>query len=454
MFVRVYASGTNVQRLARCSQDITGVIYTAYSQLEQTETDFVRRRFYCTHVQHLIEEVAELDERIQPSWNKIWGRPLANEAFVAGLLQSLVGENSLRPELNLEAMTAQPHDCFMLLVSANKREMTQIQQIAQRAIPQWHVKVLNGDFTTNKKAEAQTQMEINRARRDGCRGVIVLANQMGSRSYSVPEIQSTVIAYDRGSVDATTQKVSRCLTPGQLWDGSKKTHGHIVDLSFDPNRAENLERIILDEAVQVQRGGAAPDFAQAVRYVLSSINLFRLNEYGHPREVTEAELFEIYSNNDIMLRVADISVDVMDIMENGMFDILREVSADDGKKRNKKPAVGADAVTAVRLGHKRNSATLSDADRRAAEAVINAAIRSLNMSATSVFHLANLDGESYRDCINIISKNPDLAREFQDFFGVSASDVLELLNHRVLNEAILDVIVQNSKPQASHNLFN
>jgi hypothetical protein len=451
MFIQVFASGTNVQRLAQCSPNISGVIYTAYSELEATEPSIIRRRFYCTEVQSLLTEVNSLPAEIQPSWNKIWGRPLANEAFIAGLLASLVGENELRPELNLEAITSEPQDCFMLLVSANKREMSQIAEIAQRVIPAWHVKILNGDFTSNRSAERQTRIELNRARLDGKRGMIILANQMGSRSYSVPEIQSTVIAFDRGSVDATLQKVSRCLTPGRLWSGSVKTQGHILDLSFDPNRAENIEKIILDEAVQVQRAGTAPDFARAVKFVLSNINLFRVNQYGYPMEISESEMFDIYSNNDIMLRVADVSVDVTAALESGVFDILSSVKTGSAADKSRKAVLGADAITAVKSGGNRKKRQLTDADRKRIQEIINTAICALNMSATTVHYLSLADCESYRDCITDIAKNNDA--EFRDFYGISAKDVIKLLDRKVLNEAILDVIVQNSKPQTLDNLF-
>lgn len=453
MLIKVYASGTNVQRLARCSDNITGVIYTAYSELEATEPGIVRRRFYCTEVSKLRDQVSALPGEIQPSWNKIWGRPLANEAFIAALLQSLVGEQELRPELNLSALADEPLDCFMLLVSANNREMAQIAEIAARVIPHWAVKVLNGDFTSNRAAETETITEINRARIAGKRGLIIIANQMGSRSYSISEIQATVIAFDRGSVDATTQKVSRCLTPGATWSGATKQVGHILDLSFDPNRSENIEKIILDEAVQVQRAGTAPDFARAVRFVLSNINLFRMNEYGYPEEISEADMFKIYSNNDIMLKVADVGVDLVAALESGVFDILNSVSTESKTAGKKKPVLAPDVVVAVKEKNRKKLLNSSDADRKKLTEIINQAVRALNMSATSVYHIADLEGESYRDCIEIISENPNLDLEFESFYGVSARDVLTLLDKKVLNEAILDVIVQNSKPQVQQAVF-
>lgn len=459
MFISVFASGTNVQRLAKCSGNIDGVIYSAYSQLEKTEPSIVKRRFYCTEVDTLKTEVEQLDETVMPSWLKIWGKPLANQAFISKLLQSLTGQDTLRREINLSAMTETPIDCFMLLVSANNREMSQIAQIAARAIPDWHVKVLNGDFTTNRDAEDETKAEINRARIDGKSGVLIIANQMGSRSYSIPAIQSTVIAFDRGSVDSTQQRVSRCLTPATrdnvMYDGgTDKPHGFIVDLSFDPNRADNIERIILEEAIQVQRSGDAADFTQAVKYVLSSVDMFKMNSYGIPVEVTESDMFRIFGDNEIMLRVADVSVDVAAAIESGMFDILASVTASGKSQAEKKAIVGEGVKNQVKFGGQASTINLTDTEKKAAQDIINAAIRSLNMSATSVYHLANLDGNSYRECLKIIQGEPKLDYEFKDFFGITAGNTIELLDNKVLNEAILDVIVQNSKPKAIDQLFN
>jgi hypothetical protein len=441
-FVKVFASGTNMQRLAKCCNEIDGVLYTAYSQLEQSDATIVRRKFFLTHVADLKAEVEQFNVNVMPSWAKIWGKPLGNKAFIDCLFKSLTGKDTLRTELNLANITNDQVDCFMLLVSANKAEMEQIASIAKRSIPDWEFVVLNGDYTTNKDAEYVTETAINKARHDKKSGVIVIANQMGSRSYSIPEIQATVIAYDRGSVDATTQKVSRCLTPGNTFDGTAKTHGYIVDLSFDPNRAENVERLILEEAIQIQRSDNV-DFTAAVKYVLSSIDLFKLNGYGSMVEVKEEDMFRILGDNENLLRVADISVDIAAALESGIFDILSNVNATGKNKGNKKPVVGEGVKNSVTDGDDKKQ-TVSDKEKRNIEKIINSAIRALNMSATSVYDLAET-GDSYRECLEVIAARPVYNTEFKELFGVSADDALTLVKQRVLNDAILDVVVQNSK---------
>lgn len=452
MFISVFGSGTNVQRLAKCAKHIDGVIYSAYSQLEKSEPGIIRRKFYCLEVNRLSVEVEKLGETIMPSWTKIWGRPLVNQVFIEQLLKSLTGKDEFRSELNLSQMIERPVDCFMLLVSANNKEMGDIAEIAKRSISDWHIKVLNGDYTTNKKAEDETIREINEARIAGKKGILIIANQMGSRSYGVPEIQATVIAYDGGSIDATQQKANRCLDPGKLYDGSEKEFGAVIDLSFDPNRSENIEKLILEEAIQVHRSGEVDDFSKAVKYVLSSINVFKMNTYGYTIPVTEEDFFKVYSDNETMLRVADISVDIESAVESGLFDILINVNTGSKGKTDKKPVVSVGVKNTITVGGDKKEKNKKDPEIKKKEQIINDAIRALNMSATSVYYLADA-GESYRECIETIKSDKVLDDEFRELFGITSSQILRLLDNRVLPEHLLDVIVQNSKVKQIDILF-
>ena len=436
--VKVFASGTNVQRLAKGSGRADGIIYTAYSQLEQTEDSIVKRKFYMLEVDSLKKDVEELDEKVQPSWTKIWGKPNGNKAFINKLFLSLAGEEPLRQEINLSNLTGDSIDCFMMLVSANKREMKQIKDIAERALPNYHIKLLNGDYTSNKQAQYETTKEINEARIAGKDGVIIIANQMGSRSYSISEIQATVIAYDRGSVDATVQKVSRCLTPGTTYSGETKETGHIFDMSFDPNRSENIERLLVDEIIQVSKSEDL-DFPTATSFVLSSIDCFKVR-YGTAVEVDEEDMFDLLGDNENLLRVADVTVDVEGAMD--LIDDLANVKAAGKQDKKTREAVNS-AKNKIREGEQ-NSRTPTDAEKRELEKIINNAVRALNMSATSVFNLAG-NGNTYRDCIATISSDTEDAQEFEELFGVSTDVVEIILDREMLNEPILDVIVQNSK---------
>jgi hypothetical protein len=455
MFIQCFASGTNVQRLAKCASSVDGVIYSAYSELEKTEPKILKRKFYCTNVSSLKKAVEQaFDVEVMPTWTKIWGDPYANQAFVEQLFISLVGGDTQRRELNLSAISGDSVNCFMMFVSANKKQMGQLAKIINVSndpiLSQYEVQVLNGDYTSNKEAEDETLTLINKSKLTvngkSKRGLIIISNTMGSRSYSIPAIQATVFAFDRGGVDATAQKGSRSLTPTKdnkkLYDGSDKTYGMIVDLSFDPNRNENLEKIILEEAIQLQRGGTTNDIPSAVSYILSAANMFKLNEYGHMVLCSEEDLYKVYGENENLLKVADITVDI-NLLSDYIIDQLDNVSAD-GKKSPLKDAVSEGTKNKVTVGTKdKDSKNKKDKELAKKEEIINRAIKALNNSATSVYIMCK--GNTYRDCIFGISKNTELNNEFIELFGVSASFVLLLLDDQILNEAILDIVVQNSK---------
>jgi hypothetical protein len=168
-------------------------------------------------------------------------------------------------------------------------------------------------------------------------------------------------------------------------------------------------------------------------------------------QVTEADMFAIFGDNDAMLRVADISVDVHAALESGLFDVFANVKSVKGKK-DKKAILGEGVKNKIAEGGKNGEKATKDADVRRAEQIINDAIHALNMSATSVYYLAE-DGESYRDCVDLIAADAVLDAEFVEFYGIHASDIITLLDAGALNEAILDVVVQNSKPKQVDYLF-
>lgn len=437
--VIISASGTNAQRLASITKQVDGVLYVSYSELEQTE-DVIKRQFYMLNLDSIIKHVANVCDEHKPSWFKIWKKPYANLAILTEFIRSLVGRETLRPELNLSNITGEDIGCFIIMTNADKNGMKEAAEIFRKEIgDEWHIKVLNGDYTTNNKATAETKQEINEAKIAGKRGVIIITNQMGTRSYSVPEVQATVIAYDCGSVESTTQKLSRCLTPGLTYNGSEKKYGHIVDLSFDPNRSENLIGLLLDEIIHVKKSKGI-SHSDAIRYVLACINFFQI-KFGTPVRVNENDMFNMLSNEDNLLRVADVTADVQSAL--GIIHELEKIHTNSShNSRSKKKAISG-VINSI-TENKNNKNNLSDKQKKNLEKMINQAVKSLNMSATSVYNLAN-DGETYRECIEIIKNDEAKANEFKELIGVRPSTVEVILDNGVLNENLLDLIVDISK---------
>lgn len=460
--VNIFASGTNIQRIALNArgQKVDDVIDVAYSQLEATERTFVRRNYYSLRYDGLYELLeSEYTENRRPSWSKIWAKPLKCTDFLSTTMDGLLGYNDDLCGLNLSHIVTEATEeestisCVMLLTSATKNGMRSFGKLCSDRYTDYEVVVLNGDHTSNKEAEDLVRGRINEAKLRGKKGLLIIANMMGSRSFSVPEIQATVIMYDCGSVDATSQKTSRCLTPGKDWYGNTKTRGHIVSFSFDPNRNEQIENLVLYEAIQISRSEGI-SFAEAVKIVNKTVNIYRMHEEGDPILVKVDELFEVYGENENLLKVADITPDLSLLFEKGIIDILSKIAAGDSKTREKMEKLAPKAKKLAETGETdaTGKKAKKDKDQKEMEKLVNQAIRSINRSALTVYNMA-MGGSDYRDCLVRIGKSDELAEEFADLYGITVTDTMVLVDENVLNVPLLDVVVENGRKVFDTDIF-
>ena len=101
------------------------------------------------------------------------------------------------------------------------------------------VKVINGDETTNAKAEEEVLQAI---RDQGTRGILI-ASAMANRSFSVPQIKNEILFTNSGFVD---QKIARVLTP---WKGHPEMRGNIIDFRLayeETSLSSYLSNLALD----------------------------------------------------------------------------------------------------------------------------------------------------------------------------------------------------------------
>jgi hypothetical protein len=101
---------------------------------------------------------------------------------------------------------------------------------------------------------------------------------MASRSFSVSEIDTVMLMFDRGSYATIAQKISRVLTPGKTFKGQDKIYGHIISLSLDPNREDvsPIDEYIVYEAEKVE----VNDLNDGIQRVLRSVQILTNGEGG------------------------------------------------------------------------------------------------------------------------------------------------------------------------------
>jgi hypothetical protein len=224
-------------------------------------------------------DAGEVDEEFKtlPSWAKFIANPMKAKGFFTRTLQAIFLGQGGHDELNVDFQTGvirrDRNRAAMMFLPANTRNklLEAAGDIAQEALPGFEVIVLcgsmkhNGKKITNRNAEKTVQEII-----EGNKSVLIIAAQMAQRSFSIPEITELYLAYDRGDNGATIQKMSRTLTPHDL-----TKVGRIFSLSFDPNRDDKFDAMILETAQNYRARSESKSLSESMAEVLKTVDIYR-----------------------------------------------------------------------------------------------------------------------------------------------------------------------------------
>jgi hypothetical protein len=100
---------------------------------------------------------------------------------------------------------------------------------------------------------------------------------MAQRSFSIKQLDELYLCYDKGQNGATIQKMSRALTPN---DDTKV--GKIISLSFDPNRDDKFDALLVETALNLLKSKkpSETDIREQLKRILGSIDIFSCTEGG------------------------------------------------------------------------------------------------------------------------------------------------------------------------------
>jgi len=236
---------------------------------------------YQVDLRDLVEQVVRLglwEEKYLPSWAKVSEDPTRAKGFLTRMLQGIFyGQNNL-DKLNVEYQTGTVPEAVLMFFNAKNKNLKKIGNIVKqvcgkdyKVITLCGASKYNGKKVTNKNAESIVRNTIKENKR-----VIVIASSMAQRSFSVPEITHTFLAYDGGSVDTAQQKGSRSCTP----DGLGKT-GYVISLSFDPNRDDKLDGFFTKAILDIHaRNSGKMTVQEVAKKVLRSIDIFSCEVEG------------------------------------------------------------------------------------------------------------------------------------------------------------------------------
>ena len=270
--------------------------------------------FYQMDLHRLVDHCIQnglLDDRELASWSKFAEAPPKAKSLFIGMLEALfLGKHGLH-ELNTDlqfrlfgARSVTQRVAIMWLPQNIRSEwLIEIEKYAREALPGFVVKAIHGendDSTTNEKAEQFAKDTIKEAQG---KSVLFLAAKMAQRSFSVPEISEVYLAYDRGQDGSTSQRISRGLTSGLCGKIAK-----IVSLSFDPNRDDKFDAVMLKAAINYQRKHNIRDLYTTLHTTLNTIDMFSCLPSGSVK-MHRDEYMKQLIENDRLERLIGSNID-------------------------------------------------------------------------------------------------------------------------------------------------
>jgi hypothetical protein len=244
------------------------------SQTKESVKDIVRPRFMRLSLGGVVETFNDIPEEYRTDWSKLLKDVKTSKNVLSNLIKGLFGVHGVRLTYIMELMTKDAEkDVTMVFASTpDKKQQSLLVELFREVLGlQYIVELINSDETSNREVEDQAEKTIAYAKENG-KKVVFVSKDMASRSFSISEIDTVILMFDRGSYSTITQKVSRVLTHGKTYNGSPKTHGNIISLSLDPNREDvsPIDEYIVYESEKVK----VNDLNDGIQRVLKSMDIF------------------------------------------------------------------------------------------------------------------------------------------------------------------------------------
>jgi len=279
-------------------------------------------------------------------WSKFNANPMRAKGFFSRMLEAVFQGKGDHPELNVDDLTENwtgDRRVAMMFVGANNSQMDMIDRIATDTLKGMEVITLSGarkyhGKKINQKNCQQIVSEIVEETEKSGKSVLIISNIMAQRSFSIPEITELYLAYDAGQVGATLQKMSRVLTPGDI---SKV--GKIFSLSFDANRDDKFDSMLIETAINYKKRHGIKSLADALREVLHTIDMFKCTPNGAIALDKDAYLEGAMARNGVsrvlgkIVNLSKCPPEIITALANGNSDYIcnaRQEATKTGKTRD------------------------------------------------------------------------------------------------------------------------
>lgn len=401
--------------------------------------------FYQMDLKRAVEFAKEVDPELfvengifLPSWTKTVADPVRAKGFLIRMLQSVFEGKHNIDELNVDFQTkrkaskaGQRVAMMFMPGSTTNDNLEEVVAIAKQALTGFHiVAVYGGDDMTNRTAEVIAKEEIEKAKQAG-QDVILISAGMAQRSFSVGAITELYLAYDSGDNGATVQKISRALTPDDIGKVSR-----IISLSFDPNRDDKFDSLLLETAMNYKHTHNISSAKDALRAVIKTVDIFRCTEDGALKIEVDEYLENAIGRNSVsrvvgkVANLTSLSLDELKAIAEGNINYWRAAKQEAAQKGK------TNVTSSTQIGHNKPPEDL-------APAKLIAKVREM---ITTV--VENIDIIIYgtgttilSDAFDNISTDQNKRKAVLEEFGLDFDLIRDLFDRKVINTDLIELQV-------------
>ena len=398
----------------KCYQmDLSGAVEAAFKKNLVTDEDFL-----------------EL-----PSWAKFSANPTKSKGFFVRTLKALFLGEGNHDELNVDIQTNYTREghrvAMMFLPSTIPNENIKVAgQIAKEALPAYNVFVLSGAMTYNgRKITNRNAENIVKEVLEKKNNLLIISSILAQRSFSIPEITELYLAYDRGETGSTIQKMSRVLTPGSV-----DKVGHIFSLSFDPNRDDKFDSMIIETALNYKKRNNVKSLQEALQEVLRTIDIHDCTTDG-PKKVDVTNYIDAVMQRKGISRVLGKIADMSKLSDT---DIKALASGNVNYVRNELVKITESGKTKITLKKNTGTSKSTKKDIEKAREVIVTIIENLDVI------IYGTDTRILMDAMQKISKDGNLRKCVEEEFGVPVETITYLFTKQVISQNWVELIHDNA----------
>ena len=385
----------------------------------------------------------KMPEGLRTKWSKLLADVDQNAFILEHVIDAVFNQGDINdyPELyDLGISQLTPAKVSMIFGGfPTKKEHNKFVKLVQSKLNDFIVVGVNGDVTTNRKAEEAVKKAIGEAKRNGKR-VVIISKDMASRSFSVSEIDTVFLMYDNGLLAQTIQKVSRAFTPGKTYTDEQKRTGTIISLSFDDNRSEldPVDQYVVAEASRT--GKEHESLQESIKRVSRSFNIFSQKD-GQPAEINPDEYAEQLISSTSLTKIAGAGTKFHMLNIQACLDGNVLLSSRKNTTEKHKASVNIGGVkTYVKTDSESTQGERDQDSKEAKELMQTVAYFAQNIGELSAYNdfgcetaLCTID--------SIIEAGEPLVSEVESFFGLDINFMKSLLENGIISRKISNTII-------------